>query len=72
MGDIFEPQMQDVIMTIQQLQQENANMQHALEQLQIAHAQIHVLVPVRDPVLQAPREPRVSLPMKFNGDRTKL
>ena len=57
MGDVFNLQMQDVIVRIQQLQQENANMQHALEQLQIAHARIHHLAPVAHLVPQAPKEP---------------
>jgi hypothetical protein len=37
-----------------------------MEQFQVAHAPVHVPVP------QAPKEPRVSLPEKFDGDRTKL
>jgi hypothetical protein len=58
--------MHDVVVMFQQLQQENANLRNAMEQLQVAQAPIHVLVP------QAPKEPRVSLPEKFDGDRTKL
>jgi hypothetical protein len=37
-----------------------------MEQLQVVHTPVHVPVP------QAPTEPRVSLPEKFDGDRTKL
>jgi hypothetical protein len=58
--------MHDVVAMLQQLQQENANLQNAMEHLQVAHAPVHVPVP------QAPKEPRVSLPEKFDGDRTKL
>ena len=72
MGDVSNLQMHDMIAMIQQLQQENANMRHAMEQLQVARAPIHVPVSVADPVPQAPKEPRVSLPEKFDGDRTKL
>jgi hypothetical protein len=37
-----------------------------MEQLQVTHAPVHVLVP------QAPKEPRVSLLERFDEDRTKL
>jgi hypothetical protein len=37
-----------------------------MEQFQVAHAPVHVPVP------QAPKEPWVSLPEKFDKDRTKL
>ena len=47
-------------------------MRHAMEQLQVTHAPIHVPAPIADPVPQTPKEPRVSLPEKFDGDRTKL
>jgi hypothetical protein len=66
MGDASNIQMHDVVAMLQQLQQENANLRNAMEQLQVAHSLVHVPVP------QAPKEPRVSLPEKFNGDRTKL
>ncbi len=58
--------MHDVVAMLQQLRQENANLRNAMEQLQVAHTLVHVPVP------QAPKEPRVSLPEKFDGDRTKL
>jgi hypothetical protein len=57
---------------VQQLQQENANLRNAMEQLQVAQAPIHVPAPAANPVPQTPKEPRVSLPEKFDGDRTKL
>jgi hypothetical protein len=66
MGDASNIQMHDVVAMLQQLRQENANLRNAMEQLQVAHAPVHVPVP------QAPKEPRVSLPEKFDGDRTKL
>jgi hypothetical protein len=37
-----------------------------MEQLQVAHIPVHVPVP------QAPKEPRVNLPEKFDKDHTKL
>lgn len=63
-----------MIALIQQLQQENANIRHAMEQHQAAFTQVHVPAPVANPVPhpQVPKEPRVSLPDKFDGDRTKL
>ena len=74
MGDVSNLEMNDMITFIQQLQQENANIRHAMEQHQVAHAQVHLPAPVANPVPhpQAPKEPRVSLPDKFDGDRTKL
>lgn len=72
MGDVSNLQTHDMIAMIQQLQQENANMRHAMEQLQVASAPIHVPAPEANPAPQTPKEPRVSLPEKFSGDRTKL
>ncbi len=66
MGDASNIQMHDVVAMLQQLQQENANLRNAMEQLQVAHTSVHVPVP------QAPKEPWVSLPEKFDEDRTKL
>jgi hypothetical protein len=66
MGDASNIQMHDVVAMLQQLQQENANLRNAMEQLQVAHPPVHVPVP------QVPKEPRVSLQEKFDGDRTKL
>jgi hypothetical protein len=57
---------------LQQLQQENANLRNAMEQLQVACAPIHVPTPAANRVPQAPKEPRVSLLEKFDGDCTKL
>jgi hypothetical protein len=51
MGDASNIQMHDVVAMLQQLQQENANLRNAMEQLQVAHAPVHVPVP------QAPKEP---------------
>jgi hypothetical protein len=74
MGDVSNLEMHDMIVLIQQLQQENANIRHAMKQHQAAHAQVHLPAPVANPVPhpQAPKEPRVSLPDKLDGDRTKL
>lgn len=72
MGDVSNIQMHDMFAIVQQLQQENANLRSAMEQLQVAQAPIHVPAPVADLAPQAPKEPRVSLPEKFDGDRTKL
>lgn len=74
MGDVSNLEMHDMIALIQQLQQENANIRHVMEQHQAAQAQVHLPAPVPNPVPhpQAPKEPRVSLPDKFDGDRTKL
>jgi hypothetical protein len=66
MGDASNIQMHNVVAMLQQLWQENDNLRNAMEQLQVAHAPVHVPVP------QAPKEPRVSLPEKFDRDRTKL
>ncbi len=57
---------------LQQLQQENANLRNAMEQLQVARAPVHVPASIANPVPQAPIKPRVSLPEKFDRDRTKL
>jgi hypothetical protein len=72
MGDASNIQMHDVVAMLQQLQQENANLRNAMEQLQVAHVPVHVPAPIVNLVPQAPKEPRVSLPEKFDEDRTKL
>jgi len=72
MGDISNIWMNDVVAMLQQLQQENSNLQNAMEQFQVAQAPIHVPAPATNPVPQAPKESRVSLSEKFQGDRTKL
>jgi len=72
MGDASNIQMHDMVAMLQQLQQENANLRNTMEQLQVAHAPVHVPTPAANPVPQAPKEPWVSLPEKFDGDRTKL
>jgi len=72
MGDASNIQMHDMVSMLQQLQQENANLQNAMEQLQVARAPVHVPASIANPVPQALKEPRVSLPEKFDGDRTKL
>jgi len=64
--------MHDVVAMLQQLQQENANLRNAMEQLQVARAPVHVPALATNQVPQAPKEPQVSLPKKFDGDRTKL
>lgn len=72
MGDVSNIEMHDVFAILQQLQQENTNLRNAMEQLQVASAPIHVPASAANSVPQAPKEPRVSLPEKFGGDRTKL
>jgi hypothetical protein len=72
MGDTSNIQMHDAVAMLQQLQQENANLRNTMEQLQVARAPVHVPASIANPVPQAPKEPRVSLPEKFDGDRTKL
>jgi hypothetical protein len=72
MGDASNIQMHDVVAMLQQLQQENANLRNAMERLQVARAPVHVRAPVTNPLPQAPKEPQVSLPEKFDEDRTKL
>jgi len=57
--------MHDVFSMLQQLQQENANLRNAMEQLQVVHAPVHVPASIANPVPQAPKEPRVSLPEKL-------
>jgi hypothetical protein len=64
--------MHDVVAVLQQLQQENANLRNTMEQLQVTGAPVHVPAPAANPVPQVPKEPRVSLPEKFDRDRTKL
>jgi hypothetical protein len=43
-----------------------------MEQFQVARAPVHVPAPATNLVPQVPKEPRVSLLKKFDGDRTKL
>ncbi len=43
-----------------------------MEQFQVARTPVHVPAPVANPVPQAPKESRISLPEKFDGDHTKL
>jgi hypothetical protein len=57
MGDASNIQMHDVVAMLQQLQQENANLRNAMEQLQVAHALVHVPAPAANLVPQAPKEP---------------
>jgi hypothetical protein len=42
MGDASNIQMHNMVAMLQQLQQENANLRNAMEQLQVARAPIHV------------------------------
>jgi len=72
MGDASNIQMHDVASMLQQLQQENANLQNAMEQLQVARVPIHVPASIANLVPQAPKEPQISLLEKFDGDCTKL
>ncbi len=72
MGDASNIQMHDLVAMLQQLQQENANLRNAMEQLQVARAPVHVPASIANPVPQALIKPRVSLPEKFDRDRTKL
>jgi hypothetical protein len=53
MGDASNIQMHDVVAMLQQLQQENANLQNAMEQFQVARAPIHVPAPAANPIPQA-------------------
>jgi hypothetical protein len=43
-----------------------------MEQFQVARAPVHVPAPAANIIPQAPKELRVSLPEKFDGDHTKL
>ncbi len=43
-----------------------------MEQLQVTRAPVHVPASIANPIPQAPKEPQVSLPEKFDGDCTKL
>ena len=72
MGDVPRIEMHDMFAMLQQLQQENANLRSAMEQLQVAPTSSHVPAIAVDPASHAPKEPRVALPDKFDGDRTKL
>jgi hypothetical protein len=42
MGDASNIQMHNMVAMLQQLQQENANLRNAMEQLQVARAPVHV------------------------------
>ena len=72
MGDVPIIQMNDVLAMLQQLQQENANLRNTLDQLQVAQAPVHIPTSAANSVLQASKEPRVSLPDKFDGNRAKF
>lgn len=74
MSDISNLDIYDEIALIQQLQQENTNMRHAMEQHQVGRPQVHVLALLTNqvPHPQALKELCVRLPNRFGGDCTKL
>lgn len=65
--------MDDMVRILQQLQEENANMRHAFEQLQASTSVVpqHPLAPTNSHFATA-KEPRISLPEKFDKTRSKF
>lgn len=63
----------DMWSALQQLQEENNNLRHAFEQLQASTSRPPgPAVTVTTPVPQATKEPRIGLPDKFDGTRSKF
>ena len=63
----------DMWSALQQLQEENNNLRHAFEQLQASTSRPpRPAVTVTTPVPQAAKEPRIGLPDKFDGTRSKF
>lgn len=63
----------DMWSALQQLQEENNNLRHAFEQLQASTSRPpRPAVTVTTPVPQATKEPRIGLPDKFDGTRSKF
>ena len=62
--------MKEVIRVLQEVQVENANLQSAFKQLQASSSRLAVAVTT--PISPATKEPRIGLPEKFDGTRSKF
>ena len=72
MGDISSIPMEEILRVLQQLQVENANLRSAFDQLQTAPNPIPALLATTTSSQQTPKEPRIVLPEKFDGTRSKF
>ena len=76
MGDVNFDQAasnNDVWSILNQLQSENQRLRHAFEQLQVSTLQApQPIIAPPSPILQATKEPRIGLPDKFDGTRSKF
>lgn len=73
MGDMSSIPMEEVLRVLQQLQEENANLRSAFDQLRATSSTPpRPAVAVTTPVTQAAKEPRIGLPDKFDGTRSKF
>ena len=72
MGDISSIPMEEILRVFQQLQVENANLRSVFDQLQTAPNPIPALPATATPSQQTPKEPRIVLPEKFDGTRSKF
>ena len=72
MDDISSIPMEEILRVLQQLQVENANLQSAFDQLQTAPNPIPALPATATSSQQTPKEPRIVLPKKFDGTRSKF
>ena len=76
MGDVNFDQAasnNDVWSILNQLQSENQRLRHAFEQLRVSTSQApQPIIAPSTPILQATKEPRIGLPDKFDGTRSKF
>ena len=72
MGDISSIPMEEILRVLQQLQVENPNLRSAFDQLQTAPNPIPALPATATLSQQTPKEPRIVLPEKFDGTRSKF
>ena len=72
MGDISSIPMEEILRVLQQLQVENANLRSAFDQLQTTPNPIPALPATATSSQQASKEPRIVLPEKFDGTRSKF
>ena len=72
MNDISSIPMEEILQVLQQLQVENANLWSAFDQLQIAPNRVPAPLATATSSQQTPKEPRIVLPEKFDGTRSKF
>ena len=72
MDDISSIPMEEILRVLHQLQVENANLWSTFDQLQTAPNPVPAPLVTATSSQQTPKEPRIVLPEKFDGTRSKF